>query len=128
MVGINIYLVIALLVSIIFGGYEHFSYKQYRSDIEAMGKAQQIAVESTKKQQEIATKGVEDAYKAKIDAIRANYDRMHNTSSGAMSTIPNTTIRTNDPVANLVFAEQCTETTQQLASLQDWINIQVGIK
>lgn len=111
-----------------FGGYEHFAYKQYRSDIEAMGKAQVIAVQETKKQQELATKGIEDAYKSKIDAIRATYGRMHDTSSRSMPTIPNTTIRIDDPASNWVFAEQCTETTQQLVSLQDWINQQAQIK
>ena len=127
MVGnLNLYISIALLVSIMFGGYEHFAYKQYRSDIEATAKAQQIAVEATKKQQELATKGIEDAYKSKIYAIRATYG-MHNPSSGAMPTIPNTTIRIDDPASNWVLAQQCTETTQQLVSLQDWIRLQVGL-
>lgn len=128
MVKLNFYLTIALMVAIIFGGYEHYSYKQYKTEIEAMGKAQEAAIESTKKQQALATKGIEDAYKSKIDAIRANYDRLHDTRSGSMPTIPNTTIRVDDPTANIVFAEQCTETTQQLVSLQEWINLQVEIK
>lgn len=129
MVGnLNIYLGFALLISIIFGGYEHYSYKQYRTEIEALGKAQVAAVEATKKQQELATKGIEDAYKSKIDAIRANYDRLHDSRGSPMPTIPNTTIRFDDPTANIIFAEQCTETTQQLISLQDWIKLQAGIK
>ena len=110
-----------------FGGYEHFAYKQYRSDIEAMGKAQVIAIQETKKQQELATKGIEDAYKAKIDAIRANYGGVHNPSSGAMPTFPNTSVSIDDRTANIVFAEQCAETTQQIVSLQDWIKLQVSI-
>jgi len=126
--NLNIGLIIALLISIMFGGYEHFAYKQYRSDIEALGKAQVAAIEATKKQQELATKGIEDAYKSKIDAIRASYGRMHDTNSGAMPTIPNTSIRFDDATANMVFAEQCTETTQQLISIQEWINLQAGIK
>lgn len=111
-----------------FGGYEHFAFKQYRMEVESTAKAQQIVIDGLNKQREIATKGIENAYKSKIDAIRANYGRMHDTSGGAMPTIPNTTIRVDDPTANIVFAEQCTETTQQLVSLQDWINLQVGIK
>lgn len=123
----SIYLAFALLLSIGYGGYEHFSYKQYRSDIEAMGKAQQIAVDATKKQQELATKGVEDAYKSKIDSIRAAYSGLHDSRGSPMSTIPNTTIRIDDPTAIMVLAEQCTQTTQQLTSLQEWINLQIGI-
>ena len=111
-----------------FGGYEHYSFKQYRTEVEALGKQAEIKNKQIIQSQEIATKGVEDAYKSKINTIRADYERLRNSSSGAMPTIPNTTIRTNDPIANLVFAEQCTETTQQLVSLQDWINLQVGIK
>lgn len=128
MATLNSYLIIALMVAVIFGGYEHFEYKQYKTEIEAMGKAQEAAVEFTKKQQALATKGIENVYKSKIDAIRVNYGRMHDTNSGAMPTIPNTTISVNDPTAVIIFAEQCTETTQQLASLQDWINLQVRIK
>lgn len=123
----SIWLSFALLLSIMFGGYEHFSYKQYRTEVEALGKAQVAAVEATKKQQIIATKGIEDAYKSKIDAIRSTYSGVHNTSGGTVPTIPNTSIRTDDVTANIVFAEQCSETTQQLISLQEWINIQAGI-
>ena len=109
-----------------FGGYEHFSYKQYRASIEALGKQQQIANDYKVKTEALLTKKVEDAYKSKIDAIRATYG-MHNPSSGAMPTIPNTTIRIDDPASNWVLAQQCTETTQQLVSLQDWIRLQVGL-
>ena len=124
----NYYLVIALMLSIIFGGYEHYSFKQYRTEVEALGKQAEIKNQQIIQSQAIATKGVEDAYKSKIDAIRSDYDRMRNSSSGAMSTIPNTTIRLDDPASNWILAQQCTETTQQLVSLQDWINLQVGIK
>lgn len=125
---INWYLTIALLLAIIFGGYEHFSYKQYRAQVEAQGKQAEIKAQEVKKEQELATKGIEDAYKSKINTIRVGYDRLHDTRSSSMSTIPNTTIRFNDATANMVLAEQCAETTQQLISMQDWIKLQAGIK
>lgn len=124
----NIYIIIALLIAIGFGGYEHYSFKQYRTEVEALGKQAEIKNKQIIQSQEIATKGIEDAYQSKIDAIRADYDRVRNSSSGAMPTIPNTTIRLDDATANMVFAEQCTETTQQLISIQEWINLQAGIK
>lgn len=128
MVGINIYLGIALAIAIMFGGYEHYAFKQYRTEVEALGKQAEIKNKQIIQSQEIASKGIEDAYKSKINAIRADYDRMRNTSSGAMPTFPNTAIRIDDQTANIIFAEQCAETTQQVISLQDWIKLQIQIK
>ena len=128
MIGINIYLGIALALAIMFGGYEHYSFKQYRTEVEALGKQAEIKNKQIIQSQEIATKGIENAYKSKIDAIHANYDRMRNSSSGSMPTIPNTSIRFDDATANMVLAEQCTQTTQQLISMQEWIKLQETIK
>ena len=111
-----------------FGGYEHFSFKQYRTEVESLGKQAEIKNKQIIQSQEIATKGVEDAYKSKITSIRADYDRVRNTGGGSMPTIPNTTIRIDDPTAVMVLAEQCTETTQQLTSIQEWIRLQIGIQ
>jgi len=124
---VTIGLAFALLVSIGYGGYEHFSFKQYRTEVESLGKQAEIKNQEIAKQQAIATQGIENVYNTKIDAIRTTYLRLHDSSRSPMSTIPNTTIRIDDSTAIMVLAEQCSETTQQLISLQDWINLQVGI-
>lgn len=126
--NLNIYLGIALALAIMFGGYEHYSFKEYRMKIEAEGKQAEIKAQETVKKQELANKGIENEYKAKIDAIRASFERMRNTGGDNLPTFPGTTIRTDDKAANIVFIEQCTETTQQLVSLQDWIKLQESIK
>lgn len=122
----NIYLVIALLLSILFGGYEHFAYKQYRTEVQAAAEKQQAVNDYKVKTEQLLTKKVENDYKSKIDAIRATYG-MHDTRSNNLSTIPNTAISIDDPIAIRVFIEQAAETTQQLKSLQDWITLQAGI-
>lgn len=126
--NLSIGLGIALALAVMFGGYEHYSFKEYRMKVEAEGKQAEVKVKEVKKEQELATKGIENEYVAKINAIRANYERVRDTGGGSMPTFPGTTVSVDDRTANIVFIEQCTETTQQLKSLQEWINLQETIK
>ena len=90
----------------------------------------QIAENKAKaKEQEIINDNVAKTYQANINSIHNFYNGMHNASSGSMSYNADSTVSIDGKTYNtLLVAEQCAQTTEQLESLQDWINQQVGIK
>jgi hypothetical protein len=103
-------------------------YLEYKASVEVIAQKQIAENEAKQKESELINKGVTDAYEARINNIHAMYGRMHNASSGAVSSVPNATLTVNGETHNSVsVAEDCSVTTQQLVSLQDWINQQVGI-
>ena len=131
--GLNGQTVIYLVL--VFGGFssgfyiEHIRFVDFQDKVKIVAE-QQIAENKAKlKEQELINRGVTDAYNANVSNIHNFYHRMLNdTSSGAMSSVPNTTITINGTTINtLDFAEQCATTTQQLESTQDWIRTQIGL-
>jgi hypothetical protein len=128
----KIALVVVILLAFFIGGYyvEHLRFVQYKVEVEAMAKEQELHIAEIKKQQEITTKGIQDEYDAKLSAVRNYYKStsVWNNSSSKMSGI-STAPSTADVIASYnKLAEQCSETTVQLIELQKWINEQVGIK
>ena len=108
---------------------EHIRFVDFQDKVKIVAE-QQIAENKAKlKEQELINRGVTDAYNANVSNIHNFYHRMLNdTGSGAMSSVPNTTITINGTTINtLDFAEQCATTTQQLESTQDWIRTQIGL-
>jgi len=108
---------------------EHIRFVDFQDKVKIVAE-QQIAENKAKlKEQELINRGVTDAYNANVSNIHNFYHRMLNdTSSGAMSSVPNATITINGTTINtLDFAEQCATTTQQLESTQDWIRTQIGL-
>ena len=131
--GLNGQTVIYLVL--VFGGFssgfyiEHIRFVDFQDKVKIVAE-QQIAENKAKlKEQELINSGVTDAYNANVRNIHNFYHRMLNdTGSGAMSSVPNTTITINGTTINtLDFAEQCATTTQQLESTQDWIRTQIGL-
>ena len=131
--GLNGQTVIYLVL--VFGGFssgfyiEHIRFVDFQDKVKIVAE-QQIAENKAKlKEQELINRGVTDAYNANVSNIHNFYHRMLNdTGSGAMSSVPNTTITINGTTVNtLDFAEQCATTTQQLESTQDWIRSQIGL-
>ena len=124
--------ILGALCAIVFGsgwwmGYSR--YVEYKKSVEIAAKEQEAHVESIKKQQEITTKGIEKEYEAKLALLRNYYAsgvRQPNTSK--LPQLSNTANGIDAITAYNLLAGQCAATTQQLASLQDWINQQVGIK
>ena len=107
---------------------EHIRFVDFQDKVKIVAE-QQIAENKAKlKEQELINRGVTDAYNANVSSIHTFYNRMLNTDSGAMSSVPNATITINGTTINtLDFAEQCATTTQQLESTQDWIRTQIGL-
>ena len=124
--------IIGAILSITFGfGWwlGHSRYVEYKKSVEVAAKVQEAKVESIQKQHELVTKGISDEYDAKLALLRnyyANGVRQPNTSK--LPTIPNAPSGLDAITAYNLLAGQCSETTQQIVSLQKWINEQMGIK
>ena len=128
--GGQVYIYLAL----VFGGFgagfyvEHLRFSEYKTEVVAAGERQILENQAKAKEQEIINENVAKSYQDNINNIHTFYSRMLDTSSGAMSTNGTASITINGQTHNLLsVTEQCAQTTQQLESLQDWINQQVGL-
>lgn len=126
---------VVLLVAAIFGGgyYKGYAnekekFNQYKAEIDAQIRTQEAVNANIIKRQDIITEGITNDYEAKINRLRASYARgvQLNKGSVALSSITESPFRTNEEAQNFVF--DCAATTQQLMSLQDWLNAQIGNK
>jgi hypothetical protein len=106
---------------------EHEKFLKFKVEIEAVGEAQKKLNASLIEKHELITEGVQDEYEARIAAIRNYYsDRMQsNSGSSNVSSVSVTTTRVDESAGNTVPAGQCAEVTQQLVSLQKWVEKQI---
>ena len=124
--------IIAVILSVVFGsgwwvGYSR--YLEYKKQVEIAVKAQEAHVQSIKKQHDLVTKGIENEYSAKLALIRQYYSNgMYKPSTNGLSTFSTTPSIADVSTAYTTLIGQCAQTTQQLVSLQEWINEQIGIK
>ena len=106
-------------------------FNEYKQEVSNAAKAQEAHVESIKKQQDLVTKGIQNEYDAKLAAIRNYYKStsMWNNGSGSQVSGISTAPSVTDVITSYnKLASACAETTQQLVSLQEWLNQQIGIK
>ena len=106
-------------------------YIEYKKSVEIIAKTQEAKVESIQKQHELVTKGIANEYEAKLAALRNYYKSTsvwNNPSSSKVSGISTAPTVADVATAYNLLAGQCAATTQQVVSLQDWINQQIGIK
>jgi hypothetical protein len=128
----NIYvkvgLVIAFICAIFGSGFylEHLRFVKYQIEVESAAKAQEAHNKAVEQQHQLITKGIQDEYEAKLSAIKSYYGGLHHPSSSSMPKLSNPASGVDESTANQLLA--CATTTQQLVSLQKWINEQVGIK
>jgi len=125
--------IIGAVLSIAFGsgwwlGYSR--YVEYKKSVEIAAKVQEAKVESITKQQALVTKSIEKEYEAKLNLLRQYYaNGVRQPNSSGLSTNSGITPKPFDALAAYsILAGQCAETTQQLVSLQSWLNEQMGIK
>lgn len=126
---IYIYLVLVL------GGFgagfylEHLRFVEYRQEVQIAGEKQIAENAAKQKEQEIINDNLKQTYEARISNIHTFYTGMLNSRSGVVSSDPNATITINGETHNvLLVAEQCAQTTEQLMTLQEWVNQQVNLK
>jgi len=128
--GGQVYLYIAL----VFGGFsagfyvEHLRFSDYRQEVQIAGEKQQAETAAKIKEQEIINENIKQTYEARLTGIHTFYTGMLDSRSGAVSSVPNATITVNGETHNILsVAEECSVTTAQLMTLQDWVNQQISL-
>jgi len=107
--------------------FEHGRFMDFKEEIAVAAAKKEAENISIQKQSDLVTKGIKNEYEARISALRNYYSSgLRNSSSGELSAIPQSTISIDGKATNLQLA--CAYTTQQLVSLQSWINAQLEIK
>jgi hypothetical protein len=125
-------IIIAIVFSAAFGsgwwvGYSR--YIEYKKSVEIAAKEQETHVESIQKQHELVTKGIANEYDAKLALLRQYYaNGVRQPNSSSVSNLSTTASIANATASYAELIGQCAETTQQLVSLQEWINAQIGVK
>lgn len=126
--------ILGAICAAVFGGGWWVGYSKYldfKKEVEVTARVQEEKVKSIRSQQELVTKGIENEYEAKIAALRNYYKSTsvwNNTSSSKVPGISAAPSTTDVIAAYNILAGKCSETTQQLVSLQSWLNEQIGIK
>jgi hypothetical protein len=130
-----LYVKIAILSVLVLGTFGsgwyvgHSKYVEYKKQVEIAAKAQEEKVKSIRSQQELVTKGIQNEYDAKLALLRTYYaNGMHKPSTSALPSFSATPSIADVSAAYTSLIGQCAQTTQQLVSLQEWINEQIGIK
>jgi len=129
-IGGQIYIYLALVLGGFGAGFyvEHLRYMDYKQEVQIIAEKQQAETDAKIKEQEIINENIKQTYEARLTSIHTFYTRMLNSRSGVLSSDPNATITINGETHNvLLVAEQCAQTTEQLMTLQDWVNQQVAL-
>jgi hypothetical protein len=118
---------LAAIGGIGYGKYESVKYDAYVSKAESAAKEQEMIIQAKAKEANQVTEKVKNDYENKLSLIKRTYGGVRLSSSGQTGTISNTTSPTDGTPADPKFIEKCAITTQQLVSLQGWLNEQIGI-
>ena len=129
-IGGQVYLYIALVFGGFGAGYyvEHLRFVDYKQEVQIAGEKQQAETAAKIKEQELINENIKQTYEARLTNIHTFYSGMLDSRSGAVSSVPNATITINGETHNvLLVAEECSVTTAQLMTLQDWVNQQISL-
>lgn len=124
---IMIALSVAALGGIGYGKYESAKYDAYVSKAESAAKEQEIINKYKAQEAAQVTEKVKNDYENKLSLIKRTYGGMRLSSTSQTSEVSGTTGSTDGTPADPKFIEKCAITTQQLVSLQGWLNEQIGI-
>ena len=124
---IMIALSVAALGGIGYGKYESAKYDAYVAKAESAAKEQELVNKYKAKEAAQVTEKVKNDYENKLDIIKRTYGGMRLPSTSATSQVPGTSSNADGTPADPKFIEKCAITTQQLVSLQAWLNEQIGI-
>jgi len=131
-IGGQVYLYIALVFGGFSAGYyvEHLRFVDYKQEVQIAGEKQQAETDAKIKEQEIINENIKQTYEARLTSIHTFYTGMLDSRTRNLSASdPNATITINGETHNvLLVAEQCAQTTEQLMTLQEWVNQQVNLK
>jgi len=120
-----------LVCGIFYSGWHvgHNDYVVFKAQTEAIAQKQIAANEAKVKEQEIINRSKDAEYQANVSNIHNFYQRMLDNPSGStVPSISNPTSLADAKTQYIQLASSCAATTQQLVSLQDWINEQLQLK
>ena len=118
---------VAALGGIGYGKYESAKYDAYVSKAELAAKEQEMINKSKAKEAAQVNEKVKNDYENKLSLIKSTYGGMRLSSSGQTGSVSQSTSSTDGTPSDPKFIEKCAITTQQLVSLQGWLNEQIGI-
>ena len=131
-IGGQIYIYLALVLGGFGAGFyvEHLRFVDFRDQVKIVAEKQQAETDAKIKEQEIINENIKQTYEARLTSIRTFYTGMLDSRTRNLSASdPNATITINGETHNvLLVAEQCAQTTEQLMTLQEWVNQQVNLK
>jgi hypothetical protein len=110
-----------------YGKYQSVKYDAYVSKAESQAKEQEMVNLYKAKEAAQVNEKVKNDYQNKLSLIKSTYGGMRLSSSSQTGTISNTASPTDGTPTDPQFIEKCAITTQQLVSLQAWLNEQIGI-
>jgi len=122
---------VLLLGAYAFGWHSRdIDFTKFKDKQKAIVEKQIAENEAKEKEQELINENLKQTYEARITSIHTFYTGMLNSSSRTLSVSdPNATITVNGETHNLLsVAQECAATTEQLITLQDWVNQQVNLK
>jgi hypothetical protein len=124
---IMIALSVAALGGLGYGKYESAKYDAYVSKQELAAKEQEMINESKAREAAQVTEKYKNDYQNKLDLIKRTYGGMRLPSTSQASQVPGASSGLDGTPSDSQFIEKCAITTQQLVSLQAWLNEQIGI-
>jgi len=110
-----------------YGKYQSVKYDAYVSKAETIAKEQEVINHYKAKEAAQVNEKVKNDYQNKLAIIKSTYGGMRLSSSSQTRLISPTTSPTDGTPTDPQFIEKCAITTQQLVSLQAWLNEQIGI-
>ena len=110
-----------------YGKYESAKYDAYVAKTEAAAKEQELINKAKAREAEQVNEKVKNDYQNKLDILKRTYGGMRLSSASQASQVSGTAGGTDGTPADPKFIEKCAMTTQQLVSLQTWLNEQIGI-
>lgn len=110
-----------------YGKYESAKYDAYVAKQELAAKEQELMIKAKEKEAAQVNEKVKNDYENKLAIIKHTYGGMRLSSASPASQVSGTPGSTDGTPADPKFIEKCAMTTQQLVSLQAWLNEQIGI-
>ena len=117
----------AALGGIGYGKYQSAKYDAYVAKAESAAKEQEIVNKYKAKEAAQVTEKVKNDYENKLDIIKRTYGGMRLPSTSATGQVSGASSSADGTPADSKFIEKCAITTQQVVSLQAWLNEQIGI-
>lgn len=110
-----------------YGKYESAKYDAYVAKVELAAKEQELINKAKAKEAAQVNEKVKNDYENKLSLIKRMYSGVRLTNAQQASTVSDTASATDGTPTDPKFIEKCAITTQQLVSLQAWLNEQIGI-